>query len=344
MELLKGKDKIEYELPVGRIALSPSAPRDSCRLMVVKFPSFKIEHIYFRDIVRYFSKGDVIAVNDTKVIKARIIGEKKTGGRAEFLLVEEIEPGLWKAFGKPASRLKEGMEILIKKIKKKCSISILKKNTKGVFFIKTPFDINEYGYIPLPPYIISKRELTEKDEKDYQTVFAAREGSIASPTAALHFTDSLIECLKAKGVSFVPVTLHVGSGTFRVLDGIPEPEYFDVKPASTNTLNSAGRICICGTTVMRVLETVYTSGKYVESSGKTELFIKPGHIFGRPDMFITNFHQQGTPLLLMVAAYIEQFFPGQGSRRLVELYNKAIEKEYMFFSYGDAMLLINERH
>jgi S-adenosylmethionine:tRNA ribosyltransferase-isomerase len=334
--------KLYYELPEERIALYPVSPRESCRLMVIKLPSLQIEDRVFSDIDQYLKQGDAIAVNDSRVMTARLKGQKDTGGNVEFLLLEKQHNG-WRAMGRPAQRLREGMEINIySRAGKKCTVSILEKHENGIFKIAASEDILEYGQVPLPPYIISRRDLIDGDSKDYQTNFASSDGSVASPTSALHFSDKVINNLKNKGVTFAPVTLHVGPGTFRSNYERPDAEKYIFSDESANVLNNAERICICGTTVMRTIETVYNGKDYEASSGETDLFIEPGHEFSRVKMFLTNFHLPGTPLLLMVAAFLERYFPGQGRQKVVELYEYALKQEYRFLSYGDAMLMIDE--
>lgn len=331
---------IRYYLPEERIALYPANPPDSCKLMVVSLPSFKIEDRIFKDIVHYMRRGDVIAVNDSRVIPARLKGRKETGGNVEFLLLEKIDPCTWKALGRPSSRLKEGMEISVfARDGRICSVKICKKFIKGIFIVHTQDNILEYGYVPLPPYIASRRDIVDSDYQDYQTNFAMHDGSVASPTSGLHFTRELIAELKNRGVLFAPVTLHVGQGTFRPNYDTPEPERYELSETSAKVLNQAKRVCVCGTTAMRAVETAFNGKEFIASSGKTDLFIKPGYRFSKIKMFMTNFHLPGTPLLLMVAAYLERFSPGTGSKKVLELYSRAIKKEYRFLSYGDIMLI-----
>ncbi|MFC2091305.1 S-adenosylmethionine:tRNA ribosyltransferase-isomerase [Elusimicrobiota bacterium] len=343
MEVLEDYKKIKYDLPREKIALYPAEPRDSCKLMVVHLPSFQIEDVIFKDICRYFHKRDVIAVNNSRVISARLKGSKITGGKAEFLLLEKIDENRWESLGKPYSRLNEGAEIKISSpANATCRIRILKKKKDGRFLLETPSDIVSFGHIPLPPYIITEREITARDSLDYQTVFSEIDGSVASSTAALHFTKETVGRLISGGVDFVPITLHIGSGTFRSNYERPEPESFIVTEDNACKLNEAKRICVCGTTVMRTVETVYDGNRYNAGSGKTGLFIGEGHKFSGVDMFLTNFHLQGTPLLFMVAAYLDRYFPGEGSGKLIQLYERALNMEYRFLSYGDTMLFIDE--
>ena len=333
-----------YVLPEDRIALYPANPRDSCRLMVVKLPSMTVEDVVFSQIGHYFLRGDVITVNNSRVMHARIRGFKDTGARVEFLLLEEKEKGVWRALGKPASRLRKGMKIsIVSASGKQCTLHIEDKYARGIFTVSAPADILEYGVVPLPPYIASRRRECDNDIDDYQTNFALKDGSVASPTSALHFTRELVESIKSKGVQFAEVTLHVGPGTFRTTYDRPESEKYSISGTAADCLNNASRICVCGTTVMRTLETGYHSGKYIPGSGSSDIYIKPGHAFSPVNMFITNFHMSGTPLIKLVAAYLDGFYKNEGMDKILKLYKRALDKGYMFLSYGDAMMFIDER-
>ncbi len=337
-------NKIEYNLPEEKIALFPARPSDSSSLMVVHLENFKVEHRVFNEITDYFVPGDVLAVNNSRVIPGRLKGRRITGGRVEFLLLEKKagKENLWRALGRPASRLKEGEEISVKSPKnEECFVKIRKKKRKGGFLLETPGDILKYGRVPLPPYIASKRANVDSDKREYQSNFSEVAGSAAASTSTLHFTPGLIEEIKKKGAGFAPVTLHIGPGTFRP-QSRPGAEKFSIQKESVEKLKKARRVCACGTTVMRTLETVFKEkGGFEELSGKTDLYITPGFDFKSSEMFLTNFHLPGTSLLEMVAAYIEKDYPGEGSERLLHLYSEAIEKDYRFLSYGDAMLLIS---
>jgi S-adenosylmethionine:tRNA ribosyltransferase-isomerase len=332
------KDLINYYLPEDRIALHPVSPRDSCRLMVVDLPSLDIEDKRFNDIADYLEKGDAVCVNDSRVIHARLKGKKHTGANVEFLLLEKEDIG-WKALGKPSARLKQGTQIQISSPNTgTCTVGISNKFDGGYFMLDTPDDILKYGHVPLPPYIGARRKTAAEDFENYQTIFAAHPGSAASPTAGLHFTKELALRLEKKGVRFAPVTLHVGAGTFRPVGERPGCERFLISGGSAEIINSAKRILVCGTTVMRALESSHRNGKLYSCSGRTDLFIEPPYRFRTKGMFLTNFHLPGTPLLSMVAAYVEQFLPDRGEQALLELYRHAIDKKYRFLSYGDAML------
>lgn len=342
MELLD-KEKLLYTLPEERIALSPVTPRDISRLKIIRLPSLKTENRIFKDIYEYIYPDDVIVVNDSKVIPARIKGKRITGGNVEFLLVKNIKTGLWSALGKPASRLKEGQILKIIKKNKNTEIIIRKKLKDGNFILETPENILNFGDMPLPPYITSRRETTDKDIYDYQTIFAEKNGSVAAPTASLHFTGNLRKKFKKNGIKFAPVTLHVGPGTFRKNYEKPDVEYIEINSKTADILNSAESLCVCGTTAMRALQTVYHQNEFKAYKGMTDLFITPGFRFRKVNKFITNFHLSGTPLMLMVSAFIEQVLPGNGADVILEIYQRALKEEYRFLSYGDAMLLINER-
>ena len=332
--------RITYDLPDDRIALHPSRPRDACRLMVIKLPSLQIDHILFSGIGKYLSAGDVVAVNDSSVIGARLTGRKLSGGSVEFLLLER-NGDLWKALGRPAARLRAGMEVSVEKNRKRATVKIEGKEAGGVLYLKAPPDIIEYGLTPLPPYIASRRSAAKKDKNDYQSIFASKSGSVAAPTSSLHFTGRLVRKLMGKGVAFAPVTLHIGAGTFRPGEK-PESERYELSPASAGILNRGTRICVTGTTVMRTLQTVYTEKGFRPSEGRTGLYIEPGFRFRAAQMFLTNFHLPETSLLDMVAAYIDQHHPGRGGALLVDLYREALSLGYRFLSYGDSMLLISE--
>ncbi len=341
-EFGKETPSLSYNLPRKRIALYPAKPRHASRLMVIDLASLRIIHRKFNDIPEYMESSDKFAVNNSRVIKARLKGKKSTGGKTEFLLLGK-KGGLWKAYGKPASRLREGMKITVYSDRGESTrVEIKSKDKGGLFFLRAPEEILDYGYIPLPPYIVSRRELKKSDYTDYQTNFARTDGSVASSTSALHFSRPLIKNLKDEGIEFIPVTLHIGPGTFKPNYDIPDPEEFSVSPAAAEALNSPERICVCGTTVMRTLETVYSGGKYHPGRGMADIFITPGHKFSPVSKFLTNFHLPETPLLLMVAAFIEQYYPGRGRELILKFYREALDNNYRFLSYGDAMLLIGD--
>ncbi len=334
--------KENFSIPRKNIALHPANPPCRSKLMVIRIPSLKTEDIIFRDIVEYLKPSDAMAVNDSRVINARIRGKRETGGKTEFLLVEKNQ-GCWSALGKPASKISEGITVeILSPSGKKTAVEVIKKEEGGIFVLKTPDNILKYGYIPLPPYITAERDVKASDETDYRSVFSRREGSVASATASLHFTDEIVRRIKDKGVKIASVTLHVGPGTFMDTYRDPPPERFSVSGKSAGIINSAPRTLICGTTVMRALESSVREGKISSASGKTSLYIKAPYRFTSRGMFLTNFHLPGTPLIDLVAAYIDEKIPGGGAAAVEKIYRLALEKDYRFLSYGDAMLVIDD--
>ncbi len=310
----------DFDLPEELIAQHPVQPRDSCRLMVIDRQKGLIEHDQFRDLKEILQRDDLLVLNNTKVIPARLMGTKKTGGKVEILLTKPLGEGIWEVMmrGKP----KAGDLITVGDER----VEILAENRVRLLFPQEK--IATLGAIPLPPYIRSG-VAQESDRLDYQTVFAKEEGAIAAPTAGLHFTNELISELQEKGVHFAEVTLHVGQGTFlpvKVSDirqhQMHSEEFFvpDLPPAKR-------RIAV-GTTALRALES-HAAGK----KGSTDIFIYPGYEFRAVDALITNFHLPQSTLLMLVSAFA-------GIDLMREAYAKAIEARYRFFSYGDAMLLL----
>ncbi|GAB4407759.1 MAG: tRNA preQ1(34) S-adenosylmethionine ribosyltransferase-isomerase QueA [Thermodesulfovibrionales bacterium] len=334
----------DFPLPESLIALKPVIPRDECRLLVLHRDG-TVEHRRFRNIGEYLNKGDLLLLNNTKVFPARLVGTKQTGGRIEVLLVREIEPDTWEIMSRERYTGKIGFrpepiapftlegEIFDGKI--------IKFNRMSIMEI-----IWKIGQMPLPPYI--KRKPQEADREWYQTVYAEKPGSIAAPTAGLHFTEGLITELGQKGVLLGSVTLHVGTGTFKpirvsdVENHVMDEEYFEIDNSLIETIKkvkeSGKRVVSVGTTTTRATEGVF-SGRYKGSNnngcikGTTDIFIYPGYRFRVVDSLITNFHlPRSTPLMLTSAL--------AGTWNLLNAYNCAISMGYRFFSYGDAMLII----
>jgi S-adenosylmethionine:tRNA ribosyltransferase-isomerase len=339
-------DEFDYNLPDGLIAQHPVYPRDHARLMVLNRLNRSIQHKKFYQIIDYFNPGDVFVLNNTKVIRARIKGiNEQTGGKREIFLLKQTGEYEWSALTRPNRRIHPGDRILIND---SVSVEIVEKSNNGENTIRFVSDkkfsmreiLENIGNVPLPPYI--KGKIT--DESEYQTIFAEKEGAVASPTAGLHFTKELLEELKNKGVHIVYVTLHVGLGTFKpVKEEIVEhhkmhEEEFFVPEESVKIINAAKesgkRIFACGTTVVRTLETASTfNGKLKSMSGKTKLFIKPGYPFKIVDAVITNFHFPKTTLLMLVSAFAGKDF-------VLDAYKIAVKERYRFYSFGDAMLII----
>ena len=336
---------MDFTVPEELIAQYPKEPRDECRLMSLNKKTKKIEHKIFKDIINVLNKGDLLVFNNTRVIKARIFGRKITGGRVEILLLKSISEDTWEALVS-GKKIHEGLEIFLednedadKKVK------IEKHINKSKFLVKF-FGINDilsytekYGKIPLPPYI--KRMASEKDEEMYQTVFNENLGSVASPTASLHFTKSLLSKLKEKGVLSTYLTLNVGYGTFAPLedvnvDKLHTEEYFvpkNVESIIKKTKQNGNKVIAVGTTVVRTLESAFNKNlELVKASGETNLFIKENYDFKVPDIIITNFHHHSTSLIHLVGAFAGYEFTEKA-------YKNAIDEKYRMLSYGDAMFI-----
>ncbi len=329
--------KFDFYLPKRLIAQKPAEPRDSARLMVLNRETGEIEHRIFRDIANYLKDGDVLVLNDTKVIPARLLGRKRTGAHIEVFLLEKIEDGIWRCLVKPGSKMKVGVELIFKKGLFGKILERFDDGTRLVeFSSKSDEEIFSSGEIPLPPYISNP----SVDPKKYQTVYAREKGAVAAPTAGLHFTESLLDELKRNGIRLAYVTLHVGLGTFRpvkvenVEEHKMEEEFYRVPKETVETLrNAKGRIVAVGTTVVRTLETIARLPKRSEYIGKTSLFIYPPFEFKIVDALVTNFHLPRSTLLMLVSAFA-------GLDLMENAYKIAVEKEYRFFSFGDAMLIL----
>ena len=331
-----------YDLPEARIAQTPVEPRDHSRLMVLHRDTHEIEHRRFDDIIEYLNPGDCLVINETKVIPARLYGERPTGGACEVLLLKQLGPKRWETLVRPGKKLKPGAEVLFGDGRLKCRVlettdvggRIVEFECEGSFEAA----LDALGEMPLPPYIHEKLQ----DRDRYQTVYAKQDGSAAAPTAGLHFTPGLMDRIRAKGVDIVPVLLHVGLGTFRPVkvENIEEhemhSEYFEVTREAADRVNAArargGRIIAVGTTSVRTLESAAEGGKLVSKRGDTNIFIKPGYRFQLVDALITNFHLPGSTLIMLVSALWDR-------ERILEAYKTAVENEYRFFSFGDAMLI-----
>ena len=331
-----------YDLPEERIAQTPVEPRDHSRLMVLHRDTHTIEHRHFFDIVEYLNPGDVLVINETKVIPARLYGERPTGGAVEVLLLKQLGPKRWETLVRPGKKLKPGAEVIFGDGRLTCRV--LESTDVGgrivEFACEGSFEaaLDALGEMPLPPYIHEK--LADRDR--YQTVYAKQEGSAAAPTAGLHFTPELLERIKAKGVEIVPVLLHVGLGTFRPVkvENIEEhemhSEYFEVTEEAARRVNAArergSRVVAVGTTSVRTLESAAENGRLVAQRGDTSIFIKPGYRFQLVDALITNFHLPGSTLIMLVSALYDR-------EHILEAYKTAVDMEYRFFSFGDAMLI-----
>ena len=337
-----------YDLPEELIAQSPSAERDMCRLMVIDREGGTIDHKVFKDVIDYLNPEDMLVVNSSKVIPARLLGKTdKTGSDMELLLLRALESGEWETLVRPGKRAKVGASFTFGGILKATVTDIVDGGNRTVRF---DYDTDKYkniyevldiiGNMPLPPYITKKLE----NKSDYQTVYAKTEGSAAAPTAGLHFTEELIEKIKAKGVGYGEVTLHVGLGTFRPVkvDKIEEHlmhgEYFFVTDEVAAEINRrralGGRIIAVGTTSCRVLESASDDNGIVHPmSAETGIFIYPGYKFKATDALITNFHLPESTLLMLVSALATK-------EVMMGAYKKAVDDKYRFFSFGDAMMIV----
>ena len=337
-------EDFDYELPEELIAQTPLEKRDSSRLLVLDKKTGEIEHKHFSDIIDYLEKGDTLVLNDTKVLPARLIGNKvDTDAVIEVLMLKEIEKDTWECLSKPAKRVKIGTVVTFgnDKLKAECigigeeGIRIFKFLYKGIFLEV----LDSLGEMPLPPYIHEK--LKEKDR--YNTVYAKNNGSAAAPTAGLHFTKDLLKRIEEKGINVVYITLHVGLGTFRPVsvDNINEhhmhSEFYMMSKKTADILNKAKkegtRIISVGTTSTRTLETIMSLyGEFKECSGWTSIFIYPGYEFKAINALITNFHLPKSTLVMLVSALA-------GRENILNAYKVAVNEKYRFFSFGDSMFI-----
>ena len=336
-------DDFDYDLPKELIAQTPLLKRDESKLLVLDRETGDVTHKKFYDIIDYLNPGDALVINDTKVIPARIIGEKvDTGAVIELLLLKDLGD-TWECLAKPQKRLKVGTVISFGKGDLKAEVVEIKD--EGITIVKLLYDgilmeiLEQLGSMPLPPYIHEKL----KDRDRYQTVYAKDYGSAAAPTAGLHFTEELLQRIEDKGIKIVHVTLHVGLGTFRpvmvtdVKKHKMHTEHFIVSKEAADTLNavkeSGKRIIAVGTTSVRTLETIMqNNSKFVPMTGDTSIFIYPGYEFKAIDGLITNFHLPKSTLVMLVSAFASR-------EKILNAYQIAIENDYRFFSFGDAMFI-----
>jgi S-adenosylmethionine:tRNA ribosyltransferase-isomerase len=337
----------DFELPADRIAQTAVEPRDASRLMVVHRDSGAIEHRYFRDLVTLIPPGDVLAVNRTRVLRARLLGTRDSGAPAEVLLLKPTgnTPGEYEAMVSPGGKLKPGRLVHIAPELAVRIVSITDRRTRIVQLeTALAFEdaVERYGAIPLPPYI--ERAATEADANRYQTVYAREAGSVAAPTAGLHFTPELLAALDSHGVERAEVVLHVGAGTFKPVE-VDDPtehvmheEWYDVPRDAADRVNAAhergAAVWAVGTTSVRTLESAADGrGRVAVGASDTRLFIRPGYTFQAVDHIVTNFHLPRSTLLMLVAAFA-------GYELMMHAYETAVAEGYRFYSYGDAMLLI----
>jgi S-adenosylmethionine:tRNA ribosyltransferase-isomerase len=338
----------DYHLPSDRIAQSPLQQRDASRLLVIDRGSGAFHHTQFSQIGEYLPSKTVLVLNDTKVIPARLIGHKLgTGGKIELLLIREKEPDTWEVLAKPRRSLRIGTQVAFGN--SKLIAEVLAKTDDGHCIVRFDYDhkdafssiLIDVGMMPLPPYI--RRPPNAEDKVRYQSVYAASEGAIAAPTAGLHFTQELLATLKSNGIEIATLTLHVGPGTFQPVkvENIQthkmHAEYIDLTETEANRIRTArdagAKIIAIGTTVVRSLETAGATGALCPYSGYSELFIYPGHQFNVVDALVTNFHLPKSTLLMLVSAFA-------GRDLIQKAYQEALQHDYRFYSYGDAMLIL----
>lgn len=333
-----------YDLPEHLIAQNPLEKRDMSRLLVLDRNTDTLEHKHFKDLPEYLEAGDCLVINNTRVLPARLLGEKEgTGGKIEFVLLKRIEADTWEVILRPGKKAKPGSRFIFGNGKLKAEIlEVVEEGNRIVkFFYDGVFEevLDSVGIIPLPPYI----HATLKDRERYQTVYSKINGSAAAPTAGLHFTPELFDILKKKGIRVVEVTLHVGLGTFRpvkvenILEHHMHKEAYHISPEACAVINETKkdgkRVIAVGTTSVRVLETSSKEdGKVYAGEGETDIFIYPGYKFKIVDALITNFHLPESTLIMLVSAFA-------GKEKVMHAYSEAINKEYRFFSFGDAMLI-----
>ena len=334
-----------YELPEELIAQDPLGDRTASRLLVLDRKTDKLEHKIFSDVIDYLNPGDCLVINNTRVIPARLIGEKEgTGGKVEILLLKRRENDIWESLVKPGKKLRPGARVTFGDGRLKAEIlEIAEEGNRLVkFYYEGIFEeiLDSLGEMPLPPYITHKLE----DKEMYQTVYAKFDGSAAAPTAGLHFTTELLEKIKHKGVRIASITLHVGLGTFRpvkvedVNNHHMHTEWYEVNKGAADIINetkkNGGRVICVGTTSCRTIESVADeNGLMSAKTGETDIFIYPGYKFKVMDGLITNFHLPESTLGMLVSAFA-------GKERVLSAYETAVKERYRFFSFGDAMILV----
>ena len=334
-----------YELPEELIAQDPLEDRTASRLLVLNRKTDKLEHKIFSDITDYLKPGDCLVINNTRVIPARLIGEKEgTGGKVEILLLKRRENDIWESLVKPGKKLRPGARVIFGDGRLKAEIlEIAEEGNRLVkFYYEGIFEeiLGSLGEMPLPPYITHKLE----DKEMYQTVYAKFDGSAAAPTAGLHFTNELLEKIRQKGIRIASITLHVGLGTFRpvkvedVNNHHMHTEWYEVNNEAADIINetkkNGGRVICVGTTSCRTIESVADeNGLMSAKTGETDIFIYPGYKFKVMDGLITNFHLPESTLVMLVSAFA-------GKERVLSAYETAVKERYRFFSFGDAMILL----
>lgn len=334
----------DYYLPEELIAQHPTAKRDEARLMILDKATGELEHKVFKDIIDYLKPGDCLVLNDTRVLPARLIGEKEeTHGKIEFLLLKRTDKDTWETLVKPGKRAKIGSKFVFGN--GELNAEVIGLGEEGSRIVRFQYEgifeevLDTLGQMPLPPYITE----TLEDKEMYQTVYSKEQGSAAAPTAGLHFTEELLEDIKNKGIKLAFLTLHVGLGTFRpvkvdeIENHTMHSEYYSMTKETAEIINSTkeagGRVIAVGTTSNRTLETIADAyGRVKEQSGWTDIFIYPGYKFKVVDALITNFHLPQSTLLMLISALA-------GRDKIMNAYETAVKEKYRFFSFGDAMFI-----
>ena len=327
-----------FDLPLEQIAQHPIERRDESKLLVMDRSSGDIRHTHFNQLPAYLEPGDVLVLNDTKVLPARIFGTRTSGARVEFLLLEEISPKVWRALVKPGRKARPGDRFTFGPME----AEIIGLAEDGLREVRLEYEgtlepiLDQIGTMPLPPYIHQSLE----EQSRYQTIYAAHTGSSAAPTAGLHFTPELLQTLEQQGIRIAKCTLHVGLGTFRpvkvdsITDHIMHEEWYELKPDQAEIINQAKRVIAVGTTSVRTLESIAAKhGRIRPDTGRTDIFIYPGYRFQVVQGMITNFHLPESTLVMLVSAFSSR-------EHILQAYQVAIEQDYRFFSFGDAMLIL----
>jgi len=340
--------EFNLEIPDRLIGQYPTKKRDECKLMILNKKDGSIEHKKFKDIVKLFNKGDVLVLNNTQVFSARLFASKeKSSSKVEVFLLRELDNDLWEAMVKPARKVRIGNKLYFNN---QIACDVIDNTVSGGRVLRFEFKennnlysfIDKHGNAPLPPYIKRKSQLSDK--KDYQTVYATERGSVAAPTAGIHFTKAMINAIKKRGVNLTYITLHIGLGTFRpiLVEDLTrhnmDSENYEVPEETAEIINTARKykkkIWVVGTSSVRALETVVVSGFQITAkTGWTDKFIYPPYNFKMCDCLITNLHQPQSTLMMLVSAFANK-------NMIIDAYKEAIKKKYSFYSYGDSMLII----
>ena len=335
----------DYDLPPGQIAQHPLPDRDASRLLVLERATGAIRHLHFRDLLELIPPSDLLVINASRVIPARLHGKRQAGQDAEFLVVRELADGTWLAMAHPGGKLKPGRRVTFGDDSAVEIVAVLGGGLRRVRFVgalDARTTLAKYGEVPLPPYI--KRAPTNADQERYQTVYATHDGSVAAPTAGLHFTTELLAQIHERGISVTALTLHVGPGTFKPVetdalgDHTMHPEAYEIAEGAAGRINlkKAGQHAVwaIGTTVVRALESAAdATGQVRPGTAETSLFIHPPYEFKIVDRLITNFHLPRSTLLMLVCAF-------GGYERVMAAYREAVKAGYRFYSYGDAMAIL----